>query len=127
MDSRNATQRRHFGNHQEQLAARYLQSCGLRRVCSNYQCRLGEIDLIMRDGETLVFVEVRYRRHFHYGGAAASVGRGKQRRLWRCAQHYLLARGLGNRLPCRFDVLAISPPGEGCEPVFHWIRDAFRL
>lgn len=127
MDSRDARQRRRFGGRQEQIAANYLQACGLRRVCSNYQCRLGEIDLIMRDGETLVFVEVRYRRQQRYGSAVASVGPAKQRRLWRCAQHYLLTRRLGNRQPCRFDVLGISARDEDRETTFHWIRDAFRL
>lgn len=127
MDSRQAGQRRHFGARQERLASRYLQSFGLVPVTSNYQCRVGEIDLIMRDGGTLVFVEVRYRRRRDFGTAAESVGRAKQRKLWRCAQYYLMSRRLSDHPPCRFDVLGITEEGCSREPVFDWIRNAFAL
>lgn len=106
------------GADKERLAQTYLEAQGLRLVTSNYRCRRGEIDLVMRDGQTLVFVEVRYRASERFGGAAASVGLAKQRRLQAAAGHFL--QGHGNALPCRFDVLAI-----GAGDRIDWIRDAF--
>ncbi|HPB76542.1 MAG TPA: YraN family protein [Chromatiaceae bacterium] len=106
------------GADKERLARAYLEAQGLRLVASNYRCRRGEIDLVMRDARTLVFVEVRYRASERFGGAAASVGLAKQRRLQAAAGHFL--QGHGNDLPCRFDVLAI-----GAGDRIDWIRDAF--
>ncbi len=103
----------------EARALEHLAGHGLRLVARNVASRLGEIDLVMRDGETLVFVEVRSRSRGDFGGAAASVGPAKQRRLRREAQRYLNAC-FGDRWPpCRFDVCAIE--GEAID----WIRDAF--
>lgn len=107
------------GKEAEQLAAQHLQRQGLREVCRNYHCRGGEIDLIMRDGEQLVFVEVRYRSRSRFGGAAESVNAGKQQRLTLAAQHYLQKTAFKG--PCRFDVVAIdgdAPP--------KWLQDAFQ-
>ena len=73
----------------EQHAARYLQQQGLKPVAQNYRSRFGEIDLIMQDGATLVFVEVRLRRSANFGGAAASIDARKQQRIIRTAQQYL--------------------------------------
>jgi putative endonuclease len=109
----------------ERAAAEYLQGQGLHLLERNYHCRSGEIDLVMRHGSYLVFVEVRYRKHAGFGGAAASVDRRKQHKLLNAAQHYLLARGAGNR-PCRFDVVAVSPRGHS-ELYFNWITNAFEL
>lgn len=85
---------------------------------ANYRCRFGEIDLVMRDGEALVFVEVRMRSREGFGGAAASIDWRKREKLVRAARHYL------SRLPqvpaCRFDAVLID--GEG-RP--QWIRSAF--
>ena len=64
--------RKAVGLHYERQAEKYLQQQGLNLILRNYQCKVGEIDLIMRDQKTLVFVEVRYRRSNHYGGAHAS-------------------------------------------------------
>ncbi len=107
------------GKEAEQLAARHLAGQGLREVCRNYHCRGGEIDLVMRDGEQLVFVEVRYRSRSRFGGAAESVNARKQQRLTLAARHYLQKSGFSG--PCRFDVLAI----DGCAAP-QWIRDAFQ-
>ena len=109
------------GDAAEDEALLYLQQQGLRLVCRNYRTPGrggGEIDLIMgeRDG-TLVFVEVRRRKSNLHGGAAASVGRTKQRRVVLAAQHYLLK--VRTLPPCRFDVVEVTP--EGC----HWLRAAF--
>ncbi|MDD4912951.1 MAG: YraN family protein [Sideroxydans sp.] len=111
------------GAQAEQTAAQYLVRQGLRLVQANYRCRLGEIDLIMQDGATLVFAEVRMRSRNDFGGAAASIDRKKQSKLICAAQHYLVT--LSNTPPCRFDaVLLLSPEGkEGIE----WIKNAFEV
>lgn len=113
-----------LGDAAEQLALDHLQRQGLRLVCRNYRLaggprvRAAEIDLILRERDgTLVFVEVRSRRDAAHGGAAASVGSLKQRRIVRAAQHYLLR--LTEPPPCRFDVVAID--GDA----LRWIRAAF--
>jgi len=111
------------GTAAEGLACRYLEARGLILVARNYRCRVGELDLIMRDGEQLVFVEVRSRRHSRFGTPAESVTRTKQQRLLRAAAHYLQHERLD--LPCRFDVVAILQ-ADG-EPRVEWIRDAFQL
>lgn len=112
------------GDAAEARALRWLQAQGLSPVASNYRvargrsARGGEVDLIMRERDgTLVFVEVRARADARHGGAAASVGRVKQRRIAFAAQHYLLR--LATPPPCRFDVLAF----DGDE--VSWIKAAF--
>jgi len=102
----------------EQRAADFLVGEGLVVLTRNYRCRGGEIDLICRDGATLVFVEVRARAGSAYGGAAASITVTKQRRLLLAARHYL-AR-LGQLPPCRFDAVLIEA-GQ-----LTWLRDAFQ-
>ncbi len=101
------------------MAAAFLTQHRLRVLERNYRCRSGEIDLIARDGDTLVFVEVRLRRSDRYGGAAASVDRAKQMRLLRAARHYLGGRP---EQSCRFDVLLL----DALDPQrVEWLRDAF--
>lgn len=78
----------------------------------------------MRDRDTLVFVEVRYRSHPGFGGGAASVDAGKRRRLVVAAQRFLLAHPEFAQAPCRFDV--VEAEGDPAAPTLHWIRDAFR-
>jgi putative endonuclease len=90
----------------------------LRPIARNHRCRQGEIDLVMRDGDTLVFVEVRYRRGERFGTPAETVDRHKQRRLVAAAGHYL--QGHPSPLPCRFDVVAIGG-GDRIE----WLKNAF--
>ncbi len=108
------------GAQAEQLAAQFLQQRGLALVQRNYRCRYGEIDLIMRDGATVVFVEVRLRSRADFGGAAASIGAVKQGRLVRTAQHYLST--LRSMPPCRFDALLLQSVG-GTE--IEWLKNAF--
>ena len=116
------------GDAAEDQALAHLQAAGLRLLERNYRTPGrggGEIDLVMaeRDG-TLVFVEVRQRASASHGGAAASVGWAKQRRIIFAARHYL-AR-LAHCPPCRFDVVALQGAGpDGAEPQVHWIRAAF--
>jgi putative endonuclease len=104
----------------EQQARAHLQSCGLTLLQCNYHSRHGEIDLVMQDGDSVVFVEVRYRRQPRFGSAAESVDRRKQSRLIACAQHYLLTHPQRAGLPCRFDVVTING-NDGLA----WIRNAF--
>ncbi len=108
----------------EDIAARTLERDGLRIVRRNYLCRVGEIDLVMRDGATLVFVEVRYRRSDSHGAGAESVDRRKQRRIARAASHYLQRHHDGDEPPCRFDVVCVS--GDPASPRIDWIPDAFQ-
>lgn len=110
------------GQQAEDQALAYLQAQGLALVERNYRCRGGEIDLIMRDGAKLVFVEVRYRSSEGFGGALASVGSRKQARLVYAAGHYLSAKRIDR--PVRFDVAAVS--GSPGKLAIQWIKDAFQ-
>ncbi|MBB1272946.1 MULTISPECIES: YraN family protein [Psychromonas] len=104
----------------EQQALDFLQQQGLLLVCQNFYCRFGEIDLIMSDQDTLVFIEVRYRKNQDYGGAPASVTYQKQQKLIKTAKHYLSQ--LNSEPYCRFDVVAISEKTSTPQ----WIQDAFQ-
>jgi len=104
----------------EQQALVFLQKQGLLLICQNFYCRFGEIDLIMSDQGTLVFIEVRYRKNQDFGGATASITAQKQRKLIKTAKHYLSQ--LDDEPYCRFDVIAISE--SAIEP--QWIQDAFQ-
>ncbi len=108
------------GAQAEQHAAQYLQRHGLTLVQTNYHCRFGEIDLILRDKETLVFAEVRQRSSNSFGGAAASIDAHKQQRLILTAQHYLAT--LSRIPPCRFDAVLLDA-AENVE----WVKNAFEL
>jgi putative endonuclease len=107
------------GEAAESLAAAFLARNGLHITLRNYRCRFGEIDLIARDGATLVFVEVRSRRTEGYGGAAESITAAKRARLIRAARHYLAAEP--QAAPARFDAVLIR----GEPPRIEWIRNAF--
>ena len=90
----------------EDRALDYLRQQGLVLIERNIRSRRGEIDLVMRDGATLVFVEVRQRKSMKFGGAAASIGAAKRARMWRSAEVYLLRHP--NPPPCRFDAVCID-------------------
>jgi len=109
------------GQRAERAAARYLARRGLRLVARNYATREGEIDLIMRDGAELVFIEVRFRASDTFGDGAATVDRRKQHRVIRAALHYLSRTHCRDR--CRFDVVSVSRPNYRLK--FNWIRNAF--
>jgi len=102
----------------EKLALEYLQRNGLQLIESNFKCRFGEIDLILNDGSTLVFVEVRLRSSQRFGGAAASVTSAKQGRITRAAQIYLQQQN--REMACRFDVVVLDG-----EHRIEWIKNAF--
>lgn len=111
------TMRQAKGAAAECAAAQMLAARGLSVIARNFRVKGGEIDLVCRDGDTTVFVEVRLRTRQDYGGAAASITATKQRRLILAARHWLARHG---ETPCRFD--AVLSDGETLE----WIRDAFR-
>ncbi|RUM93894.1 MAG: YraN family protein [Thiothrix sp.] len=107
-----------LGNKAEQRALKYLLKQGLKHLESNFRSRYGEIDLILQDQETLVFVEVRYRKRQEYGGAASSVDRHKQRKLIKTGLTYLQKHS--PEAICRFDIVAIQDKGP-----LEWIQNAF--
>lgn len=110
------------GREAEQMAQRYLENQGLHFVTRNFRCTRGEIDLIMRHGDSLVFVEVRARRNDHFGSGADSVDARKQAKLNAAASIYLQQHPQANGA-CRFDVVAISFASD--PPQLDWIPDAF--
>ncbi|WP_454832076.1 YraN family protein [Pseudoxanthomonas wuyuanensis] len=124
-----AVDRKTRGNTAETAARHYLARAGLRPIAANAGFRAGELDLVMldgsgREGDTVVFVEVRYRRSSAFGGGAASVNLAKRRKLVRAAQLFLAGHPQYLQSPCRFDV--VEADGAPDAPHLHWIKDAFR-
>lgn len=111
--------KRSIGAVYERQAAEYLKSKGYQILENNYRCRIGEIDLIARDGRYLVFVEVKYRSDGFCGNALEAVTVRKQHTIRRVAQFYLLSHYLSEDIPCRFDVVGIT----GAE--ISLVKDAF--
>ena len=114
---------RAVGREAEGLAERFLTRRGLVLVRRNYRCRRGEIDLVMRDSDTLVFVEVRRRTSRTFGGGRESVDLHKRARLVAAAEYYLAMHRTADDPPCRFDVVAIDGPAR--RVTIDWVRDAF--
>lgn len=118
------------GNDAEDACCAWLKKQGLKLLTRNYHSRRGELDLVMQDGKTVVFVEVRYRKNDLFGGAVESVTPAKQHKLRTTAEQYLQQEaGLQNG---RFDVVAMTPAietGESKQPTseytFNWIKNAF--
>lgn len=106
-----------LGAEAERRVAFFLTGQGLALLTQNYHCRFGEIDLVMRDAKTLVFVEVRMRRSEFFGGAAESITRTKQHKIMLTAQHYLQQHG---ESACRFDVVLMDS-----NQTLTWIKNAF--
>ncbi len=113
--------RRADGERGETLAAAFLERHGLAIVARNVRNRFGEIDIVARDGTTLVFVEVRLRSDARHGGAADSIDAHKRARVLAAARHYL-ARAPDADAPCRCDVVLLDRLDAAR---IEWIRDAF--
>ncbi len=119
--------KRALGQQYEEMALAYLIHKGLKRITQNFNCKMGEIDLIMLDSQTLVFVEVRYRKNTRFMSAAETIHFFKQQKLSRTAEFFLSYHlqkfGLSNYLFSRFDVVTI----EGLAPDLKitWIKNAF--
>lgn len=111
----------------EKMARRYLEKKGLRCVAQNYSCRTGEIDLIMLEGQTYVFTEVRFRKSSHFGSALESITQSKQDKILKAVQQYLVRHKLHNS-PIRIDAVGISKCRSPIKPFSYdieWIKNAF--
>jgi putative endonuclease len=105
----------------EEQALAYLKAQGMRFIAQNYNCRLGEIDLIMQDKDHLVFIEVRSRTSSYFGGGIGSITYAKKQKIMNTASYYMLNHQKQNKYALRFDVLSID--GKSAEVT--WIKDAF--
>ncbi|RCL48293.1 MAG: YraN family protein [Halieaceae bacterium] len=112
-----------IGRYWEQRAEHFLMQHGLQLITRNFSTPSGEIDLIMRDADSVAFIEVRYRGSTRYGGAIHSVTTAKQRKLKCCAALFISRHTAWSHYPCRFDVIAYDAPNGDVEPI--WIRAAF--
>ena len=117
--------KRQIGNQAESIALAHLTNQGLVLIEQNYLTKLGEIDIIMLDShnETLVFVEVRYRKNTGFGSATDSVNYNKQNKLIRTAEHYLQTHPKYQNFVCRFDVVGVESDLK--YPKIDWIKNAF--
>jgi putative endonuclease len=113
------------GQTAESFARKHLEQNGLSLVAHNWRCKRGELDLIMLDGKTLVFVEVRFRKHAGWGGALESVDMRKRGKLIIAAQLFLQSEPRWNSSPCRFDVVAIEPDKQRDSFQLNWLKSAF--
>lgn len=116
------TTKQKIGNAAEDRACVYLCEQGLELVLRNYRCKLGEVDLIMLDKKSLVFVEVRYRKQGDFGNGLESISRHKQSKLIRTATFYLQANRLTDKIACRFDAISLADDNK-----IVWIKDAFQV
>ncbi len=131
MLKRLSTQR--IGRTAEKLAKRYLQDQGLSFISSNFNCRHGEIDIIAKDLQTLVFIEVRYRHQKLFGHAFETIDRRKQQKVIKAAEYYLYQHQLTESVSSRFDVIGIEPKDDHRNRYIknvddydvHWIKNAF--
>lgn len=107
----------------EDIALAHARNQGLTLIERNFNCRFGELDLVLREGNVVVFLEVRYRKSQQFGGAMQSIGAQKRERLLKAASLFLQAHPELSRLACRFDVMAIA--GTTQQPEINWQRNAF--
>ena len=114
------TNKRKIGTVYEDRTEDYLRKQGYTVLERNFRTRTGEIDIIFRDGETIVFAEVKYRSAGGYGAPEAAVTRSKQQTIFRVAKSFLYIRGIPESVPCRFDVIAVEDPG-----TFRHLKNAF--
>lgn len=113
-----------IGDKHEQLACQFLEGQGLTILQQNFHSRGGELDIIAQDANTLVFVEVKYRKKKDYGGAISAVSNSKQEKIRRTAQYFMQQAALNEyNTACRFDVIAIEGFGDKAE--FNWLKNAF--
>lgn len=123
--NKSAAPKQRLGLRGEKLTRRYLKKQGYRYITCNYATDQGEIDLIMQDQETIVFVEVKTRRTEEFAHGEQSVNFSKQKHLSAAARHFIHTNGLYDR-PCRFDVVGVAMPERGKPVIRHW-PNAFAL
>lgn len=115
---------KNIGQATETFAQQYLMQHGLDFVDKNVHCRQGEIDLVMKDQQTFVFVEVKFRKNNHFGGAIGAVSQTKQNKIKHCVAFFLHKAKLNEyNTPCRFDVIALE--GDINQPQVTWLKNAF--
>ncbi len=124
-----------LGKQAEELVCHYLQKQKLKLVARNYSCRYGEIDLIMHDQATLVFIEVRYRQNSYFGSSLETINVTKQNKVIKTAEYYLLTHHLSEKTACRFDVVGVKPSPKDLRPAVsisklnraqvEWVKNAF--
>ena len=108
----------------EKIAAEYLSQHGLLLKTQNFHSRYGEIDLVMLEKDTLIFVEVKYRKSSHFGGAISAISYKKIQKIKLCVKFFLQKHGLNEyNTPCRFDVIALQ--GDLTNPQITWLKNAF--
>ncbi len=110
------------GQRNEQRAKVHLEQQGLTCIWQNYRCKMGEIDLIMKHDQSLVFVEVRNRKNNRYGSPLETVDIRKQKKLIKTALYFIASEGVSARTPLRFDVVGITDSETGPP---HWVQNAF--
>jgi len=114
-----------LGTEAELWAQTFLEQQGLKKVTQNFRTLQGEIDLIMRDNNILVFVEVRLRSNNSHGGAKDSINYAKQQRLTKAARSYLQTEGLWDQVQCRFDAICLDKNPNNNKYQVEWLRNAF--
>ena len=112
------------GDQYEKTARVYLEKAGLTLIQSNFHCRFGEIDLIMKDKTTICFIEVKYRSTLKFGGAAAAISRSKQVKLIKTANFYIMQNQTISNSPFRFDTITLQGDSNN-KPEINWIQNAF--
>lgn len=113
--------KRSLGTEKEELAVSYLKEQKATILAKNFYFRGGEIDLIVKDGEYICFVEVKYRRNTRFGAPEEAVTLSKQKKMIQGARYYLYKNHYPEDIPCRFDVISL------CGEEILWIKDAFSL
>ena len=116
--------KREMGTGGEAIAADFLEKNGLKMIDMNYRNRYGEIDIVAKDTDSLVFVEVKLRKDDSAGHPLEAVNKNKQRIIRNVAAHFMYNKGYGEDTVCRFDVVGIIKDGAG-EPEIFWVKDAF--
>lgn len=111
------------GQYAERLAEKYLKQHGLKLKNRNFFTKAGEIDLVMADGDSWIFVEVRYKSSDEWANPAESITPQKQRKIIKAAQYYLQKFDKSGKKPCRFDVILMS--GDLNSPQIEWLEHAF--
>ena len=107
--------KRKIGTEYESLACERLENEGMKIIARNYRVRIGEIDIIAKDGDELVFIEVKYRKNRSYGGAEYAISQAKQKVIRRVAEWYMKQNGISHNSFCRFDAVIID--GEDIEHI----------
>ena len=125
MEEKTRMNKRSLGGKWESYAASKLTEAGLYVICKNFRCRIGEIDIIARDGDYLVFVEVKCRRSKRSGNPLEAVTLYKQNRIRRVAEFFLISNDIRSDTPCRFDVFGIETDITSEKITECWIKNAF--